>query len=92
MFGIGMPELIIILMCCIPGGIGAWLAGNKGRSKFVWFLLCAVLPLLIVVIIFLKPAKEVAGKIKQCPLCKEFIKWDATVCRYCHSAIESADK
>ena len=93
MFGIGIPEAITLLIIFGPplvcGIIGAVLAGNRGRSKFGWFLLCAILPLLIILIIFLKPAKEVEGKVKQCPKCKEFVKWDATICRYCRSPVES---
>lgn len=94
MFGIGFPELIVLLIIAgifvIPGIIGATIAGNKGRGKFGWFVLCAILPILIIVVIFLKPAGIVEGKNSQCPSCKEFIKWDATVCRYCHNPVEAS--
>jgi amino acid permease len=65
MYGIGIPELIILLYIFVPGSIGAWLASKKRRSKFGWFILCAILPLLIIVIIFIKPAKEVEHEKKE---------------------------
>jgi hypothetical protein len=92
MFGIGSFELIIILIIMlliwfVPGIIGAYIAGMKGRSKLGWFFICAIFPLCIIAIIFLPPAKEIAGKYKQCPACKEFVKWGAIICKHCRSEI-----
>ena len=86
-FRLGPTELIIIFVFLTPGIVGALVAGNKGRSRIFWFFLCTILPLLIIVIIFLNPTKEVDGVTKQCPKCKEFIKWDATICKYCSSSL-----
>lgn len=92
MFDIGLTELIIIvfiifLVCFVPGIIGAYIAGIKGRSKLGWFVICAIFPLCIIAIIFIPPAKEIEGKYKQCPACKEFVKWEAIICKYCRSEL-----
>ena len=91
MFGIGLPELIIILLPLSiflgPGIVGAFVAGSKGRSKLGWFVICAVCPFCIIIIILLSPAKEIKGKYKQCPACKEFVKWGASICKYCHKEL-----
>jgi len=92
MFGIGLTELIIIvfiilLVCFVPGIIGAYIAGMKGRNQLGWFFICAIFPLCIIAIIFLPPAKEIEGKYKQCPACKEFVKWGATICKHCRSEL-----
>lgn len=42
MFGIGVPELVVILIIWgIPGTIGALIAKSKGRSAVGWFFLSA---------------------------------------------------
>ena len=87
MFGIGIPEVILLSFFIIPGIVGAVIAGNKGRSRLGWFVLCACIPLLILIPIFISPLKEVKGKYKQCPACKEFVKWDATICKHCRTSI-----
>ncbi len=92
MFGIGFQEFIIIFVMisvfAIPGIAGAWLAGTKGRSRIGWFFLCMISPFLIILIIMAGPAKEVKGKHKQCPACREYIKWGAKICRHCHTSID----
>ena len=87
--GLGIPELIVLFFLLLPGIIGGIIARRKGRSDTVWFFLCFFLPLLILVILFLKPAGEVKGKIRQCPYCKEYIKWHAVVCKHCSSNLEA---
>ncbi len=88
MFGLGFPELIIMLIIWgIPGTIGALLAKSKGRSAVGWFFLSAFFWLPIVVVILLPAVKEVSGKYRECPSCKEFVKWRAAICKHCGTAL-----
>ena len=91
MFGIGFPELIIIIIMLIilgiPGTIGARLAKSKGRNAVGWFILSAFFWLPILIVILLPPVKEVSGKYRECPACKEFVKWRASVCKNCGTAL-----
>ena len=88
MFGIGVPELIIALMVWgLPGAIGALLAKNKGRSVFWWFVISALFWFPIIIVIFLSPVKEVPGKFRECPACREFVKWNAIICKHCKSEL-----
>lgn len=88
MFGLGFPELIVILIIwVIPGTIGALLAKRKARSMSGWFFLCAFFQPAIIVIAFLSPKKEVRGKYRECPSCKEFVRWKATICKHCRTQL-----
>jgi hypothetical protein len=88
MFGIGVPEFIIILVIWVlPGTIGAILAKNKGRSGFLWFVICALFWLPIFIVMFLPPVKEVPGKFRECPSCREFVKWNAIICKHCKTEL-----
>jgi len=91
MFGLGTTELIILcvilLALFIPAMLGAIWAGQRGRSAFGWFLIGAIFAPAVLVVLFLKPCKEVPGKFKTCQACMEFVKWEATVCRYCQGAL-----
>ncbi len=83
---VGIPELILVALLCTLGAIGAAIAATKGRSAIGWFFLCAFFwPLFLV--IFLPPVKEVPGRFRQCPACKEFVKWDATLCKHCRTVL-----
>ena len=79
-----MYRFLIILI--IAGIIGSMIARRKGYNQIVWFLLCAIVPLLIVVILIL-PAKVAKGLTKKCSNCAEIIKEDATVCRHCSYSV-----
>ena len=91
MFSIGPFELIIILIilliCFIPGIVGAYIAGYKGRGKAAWFIICTICPLCIILVLISPPGKEIEGRYKQCPACKELVKWEATICKHCRIEI-----
>lgn len=87
----GLPELLVLAflaLLCVPGAIGAIIAASKGRNTIGWFFLCLLFwGIPIVVLLFLPPIKEVPGRYRQCPACKEFIKWNATLCKHCKTVL-----
>ena len=66
----------------IAGTVGGLVARRNGRNPIVWFVLCALFPLLIAVIAAL-PARVSAGYTKKCRYCTEIIKENAIVCKHC---------
>lgn len=86
MFGFGVPEFLVALVVWgLPGTIGALLAKNKGRNVIWWFAISALFWFPIIIVIFLSPVKEVPGKFRECPSCREFVKWHAKICKHCKS-------
>ena len=71
-----------ILIVIVAGIVGASLARPKGRSPVLWFLLCAIVPLLVIAIALLPPVVT-KGITKRCPHCAEISKEAAEVCKYC---------
>lgn len=70
------------------GIIGAFVAYDKGRNPFAWFLFCAVFPVMLPVLLFLKPVHEVPGMIKRCPECGKFLTVGKTYCSECDRHVE----
>ncbi len=81
MFESGAFNISLIVMV-LSGIAGIYLAKTKGRSMFVWFLLCLI-PLFLIILLFKQPVKEIEGKIRQCPSCNGYIPWDSKFCRHC---------
>jgi hypothetical protein len=70
------------IVALVAGLAGSILARRKGHNPLLWFILCMLFPLLIVVVLVLPP-KERIGINKKCQFCGEIINADAKVCRHC---------
>jgi hypothetical protein len=91
MFGMDTPFVFFLFLFpawfLVPAVAGAVIAGRRGRSRTLWFALCAALPLLLLVPLFLPPARPVPGRWQRCPACREMVRHGATVCRHCQNAL-----
>lgn len=71
-----------IVLVVVAGIVGAILAQSKGRNPILWFILCALVPLLVIAVALL-PSVVAKGFTKKCPHCAEVVKEDATLCKHC---------
>jgi len=70
------------ILLVVAGIVGGIIAMRKGRNPLLWFIICALIPLLVAVILVLPPVVS-RGYTKKCPFCAEIIKEDATFCKHC---------
>jgi hypothetical protein len=82
---VGGSLLFGIMVALVSGGflfgiITALIAQSKGRNILLWFLFGSVLFIIALPVILFLPRRN-----KSCPHCKEYIRKEAHVCRYCHS-------
>jgi len=59
-----------VILLTIAGIVGSIIAIRKGHSPIWWFILCALFPLLIIVVALLPPMVS-KGHTKKCPYCAE---------------------
>lgn len=72
------------MLWVIPGAlIPAYIAKKKGRNFGMWYVYGLLL--WIVALIHSLCLEDHSGM--QCPVCKEWIKEDASVCKHCHTVI-----
>ena len=77
-----------LFMAFICGGTASVIAKNKGRSEFGWGLSAFIIGPFSLLVIILPPIAN--GKTtKNCPFCSEVIKYNAKICKYCNSQLET---
>jgi len=72
----------VLLLSILAGFLGGIIAWHKGRNVFVWFAICFLLPLAVVVVGFLPPVAA-PGLTKACPKCVGIMAQDAVHCAAC---------
>jgi hypothetical protein len=71
-----------VIFPIITGIIGAIVADRKGRNWAIWGILCALFPLLLIVVFALPPVLK-RGVTKNCPYCGQIIRHGDSKCRHC---------
>ena len=74
----------ILIVAVLIGLLPAAVAQSKGRNFVAWWIYGAAL-----FIIALPHALMLGANTKKCPHCAEFVKPEATVCKHCHSSLQT---
>lgn len=84
-YNIGLGFLLVLL----PGIAAAFIADRKGRNIPGWAFMCIIFPVAIIVLLILdsKKKKRAENDYAPCPYCKEMIKKDAVMCRFCRMPV-----
>ena len=92
MFAVGVTDLTPILVLGLVPATIAW--KWKGRDFFRWWGYGILLfPVALIHACFAsKTDKKIleSGMHKECPFCKEIVKLDAVVCKYCGKDISNS--
>ena len=76
----------IIFMGLFFGMISGAIAYERGRSAIFWFFFGFLFHILGLIVIFL-PRVARPGVNRDCPNCKEIVKEQAKVCRFCGASL-----
>ena len=79
--------MVYILIALIFGAVSASIAYDKGRNSVGWFLTGLMIgPFSLVVLAM--PSRPRQGRLAECPACLEVVRDEASICRYCGTALE----
>lgn len=82
------PEELFAL-CAVIGLVPAFIAHNRGKDFLLWWVFGAALFIVALPLALTLPRDEDSiarrEKRRQCPRCAEWIRQEATFCRFCQS-------